>query len=476
MYTNHAPAPQAKKYLSKNTVEFAQQLGGGLVLGGWLGIFLLLFVAAGMYSYLPCASFAELGLFFFFFAALAANKWRWRRTGLDPLIGTLLAVQVLATVWAYLSGFGARSPYAPGADAGGVFGPLQILFDQLAALAAYYLAAWRIQEFRTEGKELGALGRDPLFFALFLSAGVVLLLCLLQWAMSFVHPSDDPRIQATFTNPNLLASYLLLIAPFAVGAGLAATPVHSIARAALRLLTAGLLFSLWLSQSRGAWIGIALAGGYLAAVLWTNRASGEIQRRERRGKAFFLLACGCLAALVFGALVAPRLEARWHGHSEEERAIIWSAAVSIIKAHPWLGIGADGFPAAMADLHLKQKNDFNSSGYPLVPSVHLHSHNLVLQAAVEKGIVGIAVCLWLVGAILTRCSRLFFFDPVSRSLLPVAAGAAGGWIALLTQCAADYTLWYAPVLILAWIALGVLFALSETGRLTDNRVLRQRKN
>lgn len=476
MYIKHAPPAGAQGFLSKNQVDFARQYAGGLVLGGWLGIFLLLFVGAGVFSYLPCASFAELGLFLFFFAALADNNWRWRRTKLDPLIGAMLLVQVLATIWGYISGFGARSPYAPGADAGGIFGPLQILFDLFAACAAYYLAAWRIQELGDKtGKERPPLGRDPLFLSLALSAGVVLLLCLLQWGMSFVRTPDDPRVQASFINPNLLASYLVLTAPLAAGAALVQT-VNRAARICLWLLAAGLLYSLWLSQSRGAWIGIVLGLGYMAAVLWTSRASDQTLCCERGKRALRLFACGCLLALLFGAFIAPRLEARWHGHSEEERAIIWAASLAIIRSHPLTGVGANGFAAAMGALHLKQKNDFSASGYPLVPSIHLHAHNLFLQAAVEKGIAGMGVCLWLVLAVLAGCLRLLTDNPIRPVFLPVAAGVGAGWIALLTQCVADYTLWYAPVLIMAWAALGIFFALSETGTLTDNRVNTARNN
>lgn len=476
MYFKHVPDVPAVRLPGRASDALGEQVAVGLLLGGWLTILLLLFVGTGILAYLPCASFAELGIFILFFVELGRRRWRWQRTALDPLVGVLLALQILGTITGYTAGFGARSPYTAGPYAGGVFGPLQIFFDQLAAFAVYYLAAWRIAALGARsGDDVGSdAGRDPMIISLALSAGVVLLLCLLEWGRGFVVKPDDPRIQATFGNPNVLASYLVLMAPASFGAALAYSGNRA-TRVILIVLSFGLYWALWLSQSRGAWIGAALGLGFMAAAVWAGQAS-EPLRRERGRKALRLLACGALAALLFGAFVAPRLEARWHNHSQEERAIIWTASLAIIRAHPLLGVGVNGFAAAMADLHLKQKNNFTPSGYPLVPAVHLHAHNLFLQAAVEKGVAGALAGLWLVGAILAGCRALILGAPLTRPCLLIAAGLGAALIGLLAQCVADYTLWYAPVLILTWMTLGIFFQLRETGTVTDKPFFSWRKN
>jgi hypothetical protein len=46
----------------------------------------------------------------------------------------------------------------------------------------------------------------------------------------------------------------------------------------------------------------------------------------------------------------------------------------------------------------------------------------------------------------------------------LAAGAAGGALAWLTQNISDYTLWYAPINIALWYLLSLMF----TGENSDN--------
>jgi O-antigen ligase len=456
---------------------FSEQFANGLLLGAWLGIFLLFFVAAGLFAYLPCASFAELGIFVLFLAALARNGWRWQKTPLDRMITAVLGLQALSTAWGYLGGFGTHSPYAPGSYAGGNFGPLQLLIDQCAACAVCYLAFWRTREPLASDKSQypPRLCHDPLLFSLVLAAGVVLFLCLLEWGVDFVRPPDDPRILASFGNPNLLASFLVLMALPLLGAALTRACTKE-ARITFAVMGTGLLFALWLAQSRGTWIGAALGIAFMAATLWVH-SGGDAKSCRQRGRLALaaLVMCG-IGAILFGAIIAPKIGARWHARSEEERHIIWQAAATLIRSHPITGVGAGGFPAAMAQLGLKQLNEYTASGYPLVPAVHLHAHNLLLQFTVEKGIAGFALGLWLVAAIVARCLVLLIGRKPMGLLLPIAAGLGGGLIGLLTQCVADYTLWYAPILILMWLTLGFFFALQETGSVTDKQILQERNN
>lgn len=468
---------QTENIENQGATGLNEQVANGLLLGAWLSIFLLLFVAAGLFTYLPCASFAELGIFVLFFVALARNRWQWRKTPLDGLIVAVLGLQAVGAAWGYLGGFGAHSPYAPGAYAGGGFGPLQLLIDQCAACAVCYLAIWRTREPLVNQKcqYPPRIGRDPLLFSVVLAVAVVLFLCLLEWVVDFFRPPDDPRILASFINPNLLASFLVLMALPLFGAALTRACAKE-ARIGFAIIGAGLLLALWLAQSRGAWIGAALGIAFMAATLWVHAGGdGASCRRRGRWAIMALVACG-VAALLFGALVAPKIGARWHARSSEERHIIWQAAVTLIRSHPITGVGEGGFPAAMAHLGLKQLNDYTASGYPLVPAVHLHAHNLILQYMVEKGVAGFALGVWFILAILGRCVVLLAGRKPMGLLLPIAAGLGGGLIGLLTQCVVDYTLWYAPILILTWLTIGFLFALQETGTVTDKQILQERNN
>jgi O-antigen ligase len=110
----------------------------------------------------------------------------------------------------------------------------------------------------------------------------------------------------------------------------------------------------------------------------------------------------------------------------------------------------------MAELRLKELNPITSNGLPLVPATHLHAHDLLLQAWVERGIVGALVVCALILLVLRKARRLLRSSAAGFD--PVVVGAVAALLASFAQNVADYTLWYAPIAILFWIVIGLVFA------------------
>lgn len=159
------------------------------------------------------------------------------------------------------------------------------------------------------------------------------------------------------------------------------------------------LYALDLTQTRGAWLGLAV--GFLVWGFFTNRR---------------WLAWG-LAALAAAFLLFPtqgrqrifNLVERngfFQNSSDMERVHIWRAAFRIVKDHPVFGIGQGN-----AEKVYPAYKDPEA----LEPTVG-HMHNNFLQVMVQNGWVGLAVFLFWLGAYAWTVGRERPSDPEDRRL------------------------------------------------------------
>lgn len=269
------------------------------------------------------------------------------------------------------------------------------------------------------------------------------------------------RAYGTFQQPNPFAGMMGLIAPVALGLafGLLFHPQRSVRETVLGLGALGVgglaLMALILSWSRGAWLGAAIAMGTLV---------GMLPARSRWGLA-------ALAALILtgillwtaGWIPAP-VRDRLAGAIEEiqvidvrgvevndanfaiiERLAHWQAAVEMIRAHPWLGVGFGNYAAAYP-------------AYALIrwPNPLGHAHNIYLNMAAETGLVGLLLylALWimigihtwwawrrntgwrrgLAAGVMAAWMHLHihqFFDNLYVANLPLLIALYGAWVELL---------------------------------------------
>lgn len=142
--------------------------------------------------------------------------------------------------------------------------------------------------------------------------------------------------------------------------------------ACLLLTACGLL----LSETRGAWLGAAVALALLAFL------------KDKR----LLAALGIL--LLTGYFLMPaNLQARVlsiFGTQEESNAArinMWATGLNMIRAHPWLGVGPNQITALA----------YQYGGNPRYePRFFTHLHNNFLQFAAERGLPGLAAWIWLI--------------------------------------------------------------------------------
>lgn len=242
------------------------------------------------------------------------------------------------------------------------------------------------------------------------------------------------RAFGDFGQPNPYAGYLATIVPLA--ALLVITPeagkrLRIFAALAALCLLAGIL----LSQSRGAWLGLGIAGLVLM-VVWSRRTRALLVPAS--GVAVLALvaaAAGLLPqALVgrlgqvveyFGVFDVQTVDVTPENFAVVERMAHWQAGWLMFLDNPWLGVGAGNYPDAYPQYYLQEW--VNPLG---------HAHNYYLNTLAELGVVGLALLLVFLWAALRSLfgplvgSKAGQGDPFWRA---VQVGVACGFVVFLTH-------------------------------------------
>jgi len=242
-----------------------------------------------------------------------------------------------------------------------------------------------------------------------------------------------------FVNPNVLAGGLILLLPYALATLLVSGQSMGLGRFSLASGAAlVMLAALLLTQSRGAYMGLAAGVLVMALLRWPRTiylAPGLL----------WLLGLGIYLDGAYG--LVERLAQATSLASWKERQAIWLRALSALEDFRYTGIGIGAFPEVMARLY-----PFPASQDAPFP----HAHNLFLQIGLDLGLPGLLAYLVLlvgVGTILLRRWRVAT-DSIQRALV---LGTVGGVTAMLVHGLFDATVWGTKLAFLPWL----LFALGD---------------
>lgn len=301
--------------------------------------------------------------------------------------------------------------------------------------------------------------RTSLIAVYLLTTLVVSVFGLRQWFFgaealaTWVDPTSNlvgtTRVYSYLGNPNLLAGYLIP-AVMLSGAAVFAWP-----RWTPKLL-AGLsllvnMACLVLTFSRGGWLGF-VAGGFALLVLLVQFWSIRFNAFWKRW-ALPILMGGAVAFLVFSVAtldpVRDRVMSIFAGRSDSSnnfRINVWMAVLDMIKDRPILGIGPG--------------NDAFNQVYPLYQRPRytaLSAYSVFLEIAVEAGLLGLAVFLWLLtvtfGQGWRQMQRLRAVQSPQAYWLMAALATMVG---MLVHGLVD-TVWYRPqVSTLWWLMLAIV--------------------
>ncbi len=223
-------------------------------------------------------------------------------------------------------------------------------------------------------------------------------------AMRQVVTSDGPpsfvvngmlRAYGTFGQPNPLAAYLEMSLPILIAISVVPLvnrrrpSLHSFPLAVSILAVAGGIVTMVLTQSRGGWLGFGAAGVVLLLGFPARARAGVV------GGVAVSIAVGLVSGP--GLVLAERLLSTFgsgasrvnvtpENWSSQERRAHWGAALNMVRAFPWTGVGAGGFD----DAYREYTSDWRfrvSRG---------HAHNGYLQMAAQAGWGGlVAFFCWI---------------------------------------------------------------------------------
>jgi O-antigen ligase len=147
-------------------------------------------------------------------------------------------------------------------------------------------------------------------------------------------------------------------------------------------------FALVLSYTRSVWLALLAAGGYL---VW------HWNRKLLLAVPAVLLLLGVLSP---GA-VQRRLASMANPDANSNRLIMWQTGASMIKAHPWLGVGPERVGPRFAEFMPSRFASMDE----LPPAYYNHLHNIYVHYAAERGLPAMLMLLWLLAKVVLDHQR-----------------------------------------------------------------------
>ena len=227
------------------------------------------------------------------------------------------------------------------------------------------LLAWQVRGWREARGWLDAL--------VLLGLGMALFSIFHYFVIGVVERTGGvERVLAIYHSPNELALFLGRIAPVAIV--LLLFGERDRWRVALYgVASAALVFTLAITFSRGAWLGVA-AGVALAVLL--------------RGQVRWLVAAGAAVAVGLAVLVVAGAGERALGLvTGLRRLYLWQSALAMIRDSPVLGVGLDNFL-------YRYREEYILPEAALEPDLS-HPHNILLDFWTRTGVLGVAAMVWL---------------------------------------------------------------------------------
>ncbi len=217
---------------------------------------------------------------------------------------------------------------------------------------------------------------------------------LATWVDPMSPLSKTTRVYSYLGNPNLLAAYLIPAVVFSIAAFFSWRTWTQ--KALAIVMTAVNASCLALTFSRGGWIGIVFATTVLLLLLahWWSIYLPRFWRVSALPIVLGTAAAVVVLAVVVVEPLRDRVGSMFAGRGDSSnnfRINVWMAVIDMIKAHPILGIG----PGNVA---------FNKI-YPLFMRSRysaLSAYSILLEVAVETGIIGLTCFLWLLVVTLTQ--------------------------------------------------------------------------
>ncbi len=283
--------------------------------------------------------------------------------------------------------------------------------------------------------------------ALVAGGAVVATYGLYQWLFTgdVITAEGVRRMLATYRSPNNLGLYLERIIPWSLALAWSAGRWRKIYLGALGSL--GL--ALFLTFSVGAWLGAA--GGLFAVGLFLFKGRKALATVLILG----LLAGGLALPIVRVERVISHLSFRQET-TTFLRLQVWQASANMIRDHPLLGVGLDGFLEQYRTRYIRPEawKEPNLS----------HPHNLILEFWVNLGVPGVVILVLFLWGFYRRASHVYHEVPPEGEGRAMLLGAMGAMTAAVVHGLVDRFYFGAPDLAYVFFVTLTVVELSSSRR------------
>ncbi len=257
------------------------------------------------------------------------------------------------------------------------------------------------------------------------------------------------RVQATAAEPLYFANYLLL--PIALAGAWLLKNTEAKTRRWLSILLAVMCINVFLTSSRGGWLGCAIT---VAALLWMERSGLRDWRPVARAASIGAIALAA-GTLMIGSFFSTSRETVTDtffrhvttitdGAAYDDRAHTISAALDAWRAHLWIGVGFGGYGPFVSTFAFTKPD----AGWPI-------ANNETIELLSETGALGLFAFLIFLCALFRETSRRSDGDTDTIRVACVAA-----LLGMLVQYQTFSTLYIMHV----WFTIGLLLASSKPPR------------
>ena len=263
-----------------------------------------------------------------------------------------------------------------------------------------------------------------------------------SWIDSEMFSYIGSRAVSTFDNPNMLATYLILTAPF-IWYYLIREETSASGRIIALIGSAASLACTVLTWSRGGWLGMLAA---MVLFLFANYKH-----------VFRLLIVVGASAPLWPWIIPGSVVGRFASignladSSTYYRLYTWKGTFRMLSEYyaGGIGVGQSAF----------------SQIYPMYAyvgtEITAHSHNLLLEIAVELGVVGVLVFVIAIFMISQRGFGCMKYNSNNRSVSAAASAAMAGLTAALVHGLFDYVWYNYRVFFMFWVVAAMICAIAN---------------
>lgn len=252
-----------------------------------------------------------------------------------------------------------------------------------------------------------------------------------KWTDTELFDENFGRLTATFENPNVYGTFLLIAIPIILMAAIFAKGWR--AKVFFGISTALATVNMFLTYSRGCYVALFIA---LAILLFC------------KGKGWLWAGVGAVALspLYLPESVLQRIMSIGNlaDGSVSYRINIWKGAFAMFQRYWWMGVGIGD--VAFASI-------YQSEALTAMENA-LHAHNLFLQTACESGVLGLLVLILFI--LYTFRSGISAMQNTSGFSKWMRLTFVAVWIGLLVQGVTDYIFYNNNLFAIIMVLLGVM--------------------